>query len=188
MNEGDGEQEFTYTPTVAPAPQFPQAQPQPEVKNRPSAETVQWQASEFVDHEKDNNWFVLLGVATVVACGLVYLLSKSIFSVVVVLFAAAAFGVTAKQKPRTMQYSLLPNEVKIGERRYKYDDFRSFSLMREGALWSIILQPTKRFMPLLTIYFDPNDGEKIFDILAAQMPHEERKLDAVDQFMRRIRF
>lgn len=188
MNEGDGEQQFTYTPTVAPAPQLqPQSAPQPQA-SKPSASTVQWEASEFVDHEKNNNWFVLLGVATVAACGVIYLLSGSIFSVVVIIFAAAAFGVTANQKPRTMQYALLPAELKIGERRYKYDDFRSFSLMREGALWSVVLQPTKRFMPLITIYFDPNDGEKIFDILASQMPHEERKLDAVDQLMRRIRF
>ena len=188
MNEGDGEQQFTYTPTVAPAPQLTPRSAETPQTPKPSGDIIEWQASEFVDHEKNNNWFVLLGVATVVACGIIYLLSGSIFSVVVILFAAAAFGVTANQKPRTMQYALLPTEVKIGDRRYKYDDFRSFSLMREGALWSIVLQPTKRFMPLITIYFDPDDGEKIFDILASQMPHEERKLDAVDQLMRRIRF
>lgn len=188
MNEGDGEQQFTYTPTVAPASQLQQQPTQQPQTLKPSGGTIEWQASEFVDHEKNNNWFVLLGVATVVACGVIYLLSRSIFSVVVILFAAAAFGVTANQKPRTMRYALLSNEVQIGDRRYKYDDFRSFSLMREGALWSVVLQPTKRFMPLITIYFDPNDGEKIFDILASQMTHEERKLDAVDQLMRRIRF
>jgi hypothetical protein len=60
--------------------------------------------------------------------------------------------------------------------------------MQDGALWSIILQPTKRFMPSLTIYFDQSDGEKIFDILASQMPHQERSLDTVDKFMKRIRF
>lgn len=191
MNEGDGEQQFTYTPTAAPTPQLQQAPQAPTTTPHAPAsaqDAIRWQASEFVDHEKNHNWFVLLGIAALAVCGIVYLLSGSIFSVVVVLFAAAAFGVTANQKPRTMEYALLSNEVQIGERRYKYDDFRSFSVVKEGALWSIVLQPTKRFMPLITVYFDPNDGEKIFDVLSAQMPHEERKLDAVDQLMRRIRF
>jgi hypothetical protein len=87
-----------------------------------------------------------------------------------------------------MKYTLSPHEIKVGERRYRYDDFKSFNMIQEGALWSIILQPTKRFMPSLTIYFDQNDGEKIFDTLAAQMPHQEKTVDSVDKFMKRIRF
>ncbi|MBP9738236.1 hypothetical protein KBD20_00960 [Candidatus Saccharibacteria bacterium] len=188
MNEGDGENQFTYTPTgvAAPSPQNPTEQDSGPVT--PPTETIQWQASEFVDHEKNNSWFVILAVGAFFMCGLVYLITRSVFSTFVVLVAVLAFGVTAKQKPRTMQYSLLPTGIQVGDKRYRYNDFRSFSLTREGALWSISLIPIKRFMPLLTIYFDPNDGEKIFDVLASQMPHEERKLDTVDQLMKRIRF
>lgn len=188
MQEGDGTQQFTYTPTQPVAtqpiqPQNPVEQPAP----KPEA-SIRWEASEFVDHEKNNNWFLLLGGAAIAVSVIVYLMSKSIFSSVVIFFAAAAFGVTAKQKPRTLQYSLLPTGIQVGEKRYRYDDFRSFSVVQEGALWSIILQPTKRFMPTLTIYIDPNDGEKIFDVLATQMPHEEHQLDSIDRFMKRIRF
>lgn len=188
MNEGDGQQ-FTYTPTQqveqhAVAPDNAQS----ESKDVPEFSPVRWQASEFIDHEKNGNWFLLLILAAIGVSGLTYLLSGSIFSTVVVMVAALAFAVTANQKPRTLQYSLQPTGIKVGEKQYRYDDFSSFSVLREGALWSIVLKPTKRFMPNLNIYFDPQDGEKIFDILATQMPHDQHQPDAVDRFMSRIRF
>ena len=51
-----------------------------------------------------------------------------------------------------------------------------------------MLEPTKRFLPPLTIYFDPSDGEAIFDTLAQHLPHEEKAPDFVERFMRKIRF
>ncbi len=189
MHEGDGGNQFTYTPTNQVATQEVQAQtPASQQKTPLSDESIQWEASEFIDHEKDNNWFLFLGLGAVAMCVVVYFVSRSIFSTVVVALAALAFGITANQKPRTMKYTLSPHEIKVGEKRYRYDDFKAFSIIQEGALWSIILQPTKRFMPSLTIYFDHNDGDKIFDTLAAQMPSQEKTLDSVDRFMKRIRF
>lgn len=192
MNEGDGQQQgFTYTPST-PVEQRPLTPGESQQAGAPAPSvpegSVRWQASEFVDHDKDSNWFVLLALAAVGLCALTYLLSRSIFSTIVVGMAILAFGVTAKQKPRTLQYALLSTGIQVGEKRYKYDEFKSFSVVQEGALWSVVLQPVRRFMPLLTVYFDPNDGEKIYDILASQMPHEERQLDSVDRFLKRIRF
>jgi len=114
--------------------------------------------------------------------------SKSYFSTLVVLVASIAFGLTANQKPRTLSYALLANSIMVGEKSYRYDDFRSFAVIRDGALWCVILQPVRRFMPPLTIYFANEDGERIFDALASRVPHEERDLDPVDRIMRRIRF
>ncbi len=190
MQEGDGGNQFTYTPTNPVVTQEVQPQtPVTQQTNTSALETpIQWQASEFINHEKNSNWFVILGLGTVVLCVVVFLISHSYFSTAVVALAAIAFGVTARQKPRTMSYTLSPHELKVGERRYRYDDFKSFNMVQEGALWSIVLQPTKRFMPSLTIYFDQIDGEKIFDALSAQMPHQERSVDSVDRFMKRIRF
>lgn len=190
MQEGDGRNQFTYTPTnpvAAKEVQAPAVSSQQKTPVLP-VEPIQWQASEFIDHEKNNNWFILLGLGTVVTCVVIYFMSQSTFSIAVVILAAIVFGITAKQKPRTMSYMLSDQGIKVGDKHYKYDDFKSFNMAQEGALWSIILQPTKRFMPSLTIYFDQNDGERIFDTLAAQMPHQERTTDSVDSFLRRIRF
>jgi hypothetical protein len=51
-----------------------------------------------------------------------------------------------------------------------------------------VFTPLQRFSPLTTIYYDPNDEERIVDLLANRLPMEERKRDAIDRLMWRIRF
>lgn len=208
MNPNQEQGEFNYSAQQPPAGGQPStvvesntpvaATPtsQPVSTGDPSQETtrslqeaeIQWQASEFVDHKKNPGWFLLLAVGAVVLCGLIFILTRSILSTVVVGIAVIAFGVVANQRPRTLTYALFGTGLQVGDKQYIYDDFRSFSVVQDGALQSIILQPNKRFMPPLTVYFAPEDGEKIFDVLATHLPHEERQVDSVDQLMRKIRF
>ena len=104
------------------------------------------------------------------------------------ILAVFTFGLIAKQKPRTLRYALLNKTIQIGQKEYIYDDFASFSLSQDGGLPSISLQPLKRFLPILTIYFDPQDGEKIFDIFASRLPNVQTAQDSVERFMKKIRF
>jgi hypothetical protein len=60
--------------------------------------------------------------------------------------------------------------------------------MPEGAFSSIVLVPLKRFSPLTSIYYAPQDEERITAMLAAHLPYEERKHDPIDKLMQRIRF
>ncbi len=154
-----------------------------------SENTIQWQASEFVDHQKTKGWFLLCGVGAVVLGAVIYLIAgHNILSTVVVVVAMLTFGIYAGQKPRTLTYALLPGVLKIGTKQYSYDDFKTFNVIQEGVLNGVVLQPLRRFMPPLTLYFAEEDGEKIFDILASHIPHEERAVDPIDNLMRRIRF
>ena len=63
-----------------------------------------------------------------------------------------------------------------------------FLVIQEGGVESIWFTPLKRFMPMVSIYFDPEDGDKIADILSEFLPFENRELDPVDRLMHRIRF
>jgi len=149
---------------------------------------VEWQASEFIDHQKSLVWFLALGAAAVVGSLLMFLITRSYNSTAVVLVCIFVFAIIAKQKPRTLHYALRGHTLQIGEKSYNYDDFRSFSVNHETGLPSITLQPIKRFIPIITIYFAPDDGEKIFDAFAEHLPNEQRKDDTVEQLMRKIRF
>ncbi len=169
-----------------PAPTGLQAPPQQEEAEKT---VMRWQASEFIDHQKEGGWFLMLALITGVVCtGVYFITDGDILSTMVIGVAAIAFGVFANKKPRTLTYTLLPTSIKIGEKSYSYDEFRTFSVVSDGGLNSIILQPTKRFMPPLTVYFAVEDGEQIFDTLAVHIPHEEKTTDMVERFMKRIRF
>lgn len=180
MDPGGQAQQYRYQPSNQPH----QNASAPDL----SAPQVEWHASEFIDHQKTVGWFLLLGVGAVVGSALMFLITRSIISTVVVLLSVLVFGMMAKQKPRTLHYILRNRTVQIGEKSYNYDDFRAFSVNHETGLPSITLQPIKRFIPVITIYFSPDDGEKIFDVFAQHLPNEQRKDDAVERLMRKIRF
>jgi hypothetical protein len=38
------------------------------------------------------------------------------------------------------------------------------------------------------MYFSPEEEKKIIDVVANFLPHEQRELDAVDRFSKKIRF
>jgi hypothetical protein len=184
MEQNGGKNEFNYAgsaPTNSVAPQ-------PAPRQITQSPLMQWNASEFIDHQKSTGWFMPLIVGSIVLSGAIYFFTRDILATLVVMLGCISFGTFARQKPRTLTYTLLPTSIKIGSKTYSYDDFKTFSIIEEGALFSIFLQPIKRFMPPLTIYFDPDDGERIFDTLAAHLPHVEREQDPIERLMRRIRF
>lgn len=156
--------------------------------NAPSDEAVSWTASEFIAHPKSVSWYGSLGLAAAAGCILVYLLTKDYISSAMIIVVAIVLAVFAARQPRTLKYKVDGHGLMIGQRLYSYLDFRSFSVIDEDAVSSIVFMPLKRFMPSLTIYYDPKDEDSILGTLSNYLPFEEREHDVVDRFMKRIRF
>jgi hypothetical protein len=129
----------------------------------------------------------LIAVSVAIAA-LVWLLTKDKISAGVVIVAGIALAGYGARKPRQLEYELDPEGLRIGEKYYAYDAFRSFAVLDEGAFSSIAFMPLKRFAPLTTIYYDPADEERIINLLADRLPMEDRQHDIIDRFMRRIRY
>jgi hypothetical protein len=169
----------------APAATFNQ-QSGTQVYDGPSE--VTWSASEFIAHNKGIGWFVALAAVTVAIDIALYLLIKDVLTAVVVPVFAILFGITAARKPRVMEYRLNGVGLYIGSRFYPYGEFKSFSIQEDGAFASIVFSPLKRFMPPTSIYFGPDDEDKIFAVLSQHLPMEHLEHDFVDRLSRRIRF
>ena len=152
------------------------------------AGSVSWTASEFISHQKNGQWYLLLAVAGLLVSGIVYALTRDFISSGMVLFVVVMLGVVAGRQPRTLQYQVDGQGIRIGEKEYPYEAFKSFTVIDEGALNSITLLPMKRFMPAITLYYDPADEEHILGVLDDYLPSEEGQKDIVDRFMGRIRF
>ena len=183
------------TPTPEPAPQYteeipsPYALPAEEVEQQPETEAITWTASEYIAHHKSPMWFVVLGIAAVVTSLGVYLITDAdIVSTIVVLLVAIIFGAYAARKPRVQQYAVSPAGITIGARTYGFDIVKSFSVIDEGPFSSIAFMPMQRFMPVLSIYFDPQDEERIVAFLAQYLPMEQRNHDVIDRLMRKLKF
>ncbi len=160
----------------------------PELQAAEEPVEIRWTASEFIDHQKTSGWFLGLAGAGLVIAAVVYLLTRDIFATVIIAILAFIFGVGAARKPRVLEYSIGGAGITVGERYAPYEEFRSFAVVSEGPIESIILLPTKRWAPPLSVYFAPDDGEKIIDTLSAFVPFENHEPGLIDKFLHRIHF
>lgn len=172
----------------AAPPQWSSDEEQSSSSGVPELAPIQWSASEFISHQKTAKWYVGLGCATAIITIIVLLITRSIMSGVVVALACGSLGVLGAKKPETKTYTLDDYGIRIGDRSFPYEAFKSFSLVEEGAMNCIWLRPLKRYTPTTAMYFAPSDEDKILSMLENFLPDEERQLDTIDRLSRRIRF
>jgi hypothetical protein len=149
---------------------------------------VEWTASEFISHDKAAGWYMLLAVGAILLAAILYVLTRDWVTAGVILVAAIFFGIYGSHKPRQLPYKLDKHGLSIGAKHFYYNEFRSFSIVPEPGFSSIVLMPLKRFGVPTTIYYSLEDEERIINLLASYLPLEERKPDAIDSLMRRVRF
>lgn len=175
------------TVTVPPTQNAPQQQPpESQLDIEPPFETINWEASESIHHERDGMWFVGFITVVVVLLGISVWLQQWTFTVLIIIMAIALVIYT-RRAPRNLRYSLSYNGLHIDQEFHSFDEFKSFGVLQEGGVFSAILMPTKRFGQSLTIYFSEGEGEKIVDILGAYLPMENIHLDMMDGLLRRLR-
>lgn len=116
------------------------------------------------------------------------LVFKEWLSAVVVASMAGAIFVYARKSPRTLKYELASDGIIIDSKLYPYDQFRSFAVVAHGSLPSIELDPLKRFMPRITIFFAPEDENEITSTLENILPRNERNADPIDRLSHYLKF
>jgi hypothetical protein len=174
-----------FTQEPGQGPDAPEDRDAPE---RADPKAIAWTASEFIAHAKSPGWYVALAAAAAVLAAIVYLISRDIVSVIVVVVAAMLLGFYGGRQPRQLEYKLDYKGLSIGDKHLGYGEFRSFSVMAEAGFSSIVFMPLKRFAAPTTIYYPPEDEDKIVAVLSGHLPLEERTHDAVDRLMHRIRY
>jgi hypothetical protein len=165
--------------------------PLPETENSPinqNDQAITWTASEFHAHEKSAGWYLLLAIATIVLAAVLYLWTRSIVTPVVIVICGIVFGVYGTHRPNQLEYAMDDQGIRIGSKRYKYDEFRLFVVTTGSSLPEVTLLPIKRFMPPLSVRYVPEVENKMLDMLGNHLPFEERRPELLDSLMRRIHF
>ncbi|HEU5122034.1 MAG TPA: hypothetical protein VFT59_04250, partial [Candidatus Saccharimonadales bacterium] len=153
----------------------------------PEEEPVRWQAHEYIHHEKNALWFVLFALVVVGLVLLAIFVIKSITFAILIPVMAAALLVYSHRPPRVLNYTLSRQGLHINDRLYPFSQFKGFGVIRDGEEYSVMLIPTKRFQPGVSVYFPEEAGEAIVDMLGARLPMQELHLDAVDKLIRKLR-
>jgi hypothetical protein len=152
-----------------------------------NSQEISWTASEFIEHKKTAGWYLVQILVSIAIAAATYFIFD-IFTAIIVLVAALLFGYIAAKKPRELPYIVNSEGVKVGNKLYRYSNFKSFSIIQEEGIQSVWFMPIQRFAPGLSIYFAPEDGQKIVNLLGTFIPYEERKLEFIDQLMHKLRY
>lgn len=189
------------TPPAPATPEAVQQQPaQPAPSEMPTEEEsqqaptenaahVEWTASEYIAHQKNAGWFALLALATLGVAAVVFLVtSGDLIATVVIGLLGVSLGIFAARQPKVLNYAIDSSGIHIGQKFYPYGSFKSFSVVHDQAMGYISLAPLRRFMPPLSVHYDPNDENKIAQTLAEYLPYDDHKPDMTDTITRKIRF
>lgn len=149
---------------------------------------LSWEASEYIHHHKPAGWYTAFGLITVALGALLYIVLQDYLTIAVVVLMAVAILVYGVRKPNTLRYSITADGLKIDEKEYSFDRFKSFSIIEDGGLHSINLDPLHRFAPPLTIYFAPEDEQKVTELLGEYLPQNQKEPDIIDRLTRYLRF
>lgn len=147
---------------------------------------VTWTAKEYINQEKGTMWFTIFAVVTVGFLGLAIFLQQWSFAVLIVVIALVII-ISSKRPPRELTYSLTNDGLMVDDKLHTFSSFKSFGIIRDGEEFSVMLIPTQRFQPGVTVYFPEEAGEDIVDILGSRLPMKDLKLDAVDRLVRLLR-
>ena len=151
-----------------------------------SGDAVTWVAQEYIHREKGTGWFISFAAVIVVLLGLSVWTEALTFTVLIIVITFVVILIS-KRPPRELTYSLTGEGLTIDETLQKFEDFKSFGVVKDGENFSIMLIPIQRFKPGISVYFPEESGEDIVDMLGAQLPMKELRLDAIDRIVRKLR-
>jgi hypothetical protein len=157
-------------------------------ENQNPQSLISWRASEFASSDKNGSWYILLAIGSIIFSAVTYLLTKQLFSVIVILILGITVAFYGKLKPRVLDYSIDTNGIFVGNKYYLFTQFKSFSIIEDQAIPSIHLMPIKKLMMPITIYIAPEAADNIIEILGNILPFEDRKRDIADKISQKLRF
>ncbi len=152
----------------------------------PDEAPISWAAHEYIHQEKGTMWFVLFVVIVLALIG-VSIWTQAWTFTGLILVISVAIVILSRRPPRELSYSLDDEGLRIEDKLHKFDNFKSFGIIRDGDEFSVMLIPIQRFQPGVTVYFPEDAGEEIVDLLGSRLPMKDLKLDAVDKVVRLLR-
>ena len=179
-------EQLTDPAVLPPEPEQVQGMAVSEKTDLPESQPIQWQAPEYVQEPRSPWWFIGFWIVAAVLMAVAAFVMRSWSFAILVPAMAAALMIYSHRPPRMLSYVLSTKGIYINEKLHPIAEFRSFGIMRDESIPSLMLIPVKRFRPGLTVHFPVETGEAIVDLLGRHIPMQELKLDVFDHLIRKL--
>ncbi len=125
---------------------------------------ISWDALEHIHIEKNNDWYWSVGIITITAAALAFILNNFFFGIFIIV-GSCALVVHASKRPRMMHCEINDRGVVINDILYPFLSLESFWIDAHQRPAKIIIKSHKMLMPFITIYIDEVDPEEVREIL-----------------------
>lgn len=153
----------------------------------PQIQPVQWQAEEYIQHDKSPLWYIGFIIVIIVLMITATLLMQTWSFAILIPVMAVALIVYSHRPPRQLNYVLSPKGIYINNQLHPLGEFKSFGVILEPQHNTLVLVPVKRFRPGLSIFFPTEVGESVVDLLGGYLPMRDEQPDIFDKIVRKLR-
>lgn len=150
------------------------------------AAPIQWQAPEYIQERRSPLWFIGFWLVAISLMAAAIFVFNSISFAVLIPAMAGALMIYSHRPPHNLNYVLSTKGLYINEKLHPLGEFKSFGIMREESIPSLMLLPVQRFRPGLTVHFPVEQGEEIVDMLGRHLPMQDIKADAFDKIIQKL--
>ena len=157
----------------------------PKIELKSSRPLLKWEALEYEDIPKSNNWFWSVGIIAASATLASILLGNILFAILVMISSLTIilYGV---KRPKKVIFSFTGRGLQIDSRLFPYENLRSFWIHYDPpAKKNITIEPKKLFMPTMLIPLEDTDPNIIREHLLKFLK-EERHEESITQTISRL--
>ena len=160
------------------------------IETHPGAEhnklLLEWQAPEFIKHEKSQNWFIGAGIA-VLALIAYALYTNSATMAIVFIVLAGVYYLTHNQQPKRLSIKVTQLGVYVDQVFYPYNMINAF--------WIVYNPPVVRTLNLrlsgkgagkLTLQLDEQNPVDVRTLLAKEIPEVEGQQETLTELLIRV--
>lgn len=138
-----------------------------------SSKIISWQAPEFIEYKKNTGWYVILIVVGIVLAIAFYFMANYL-AIVVVALAVMVIIITGKQKAKQRFYKLSSEGLKINEKFYPMNEFKSFFISYVGDTANLHLEKTKKFSPTVNTFLVGVNENEVIDFIKSCLPENTK--------------
>ena len=148
---------------------------------------ISWRIEESDFAPQTAEWFWALGILAFALVVFAVLL-KNYLLIVIIALAAFIIYENKNKKPELIHFTLDGNGLRVGDKFYPYENFKSFWIYENiaGQKRELVFRRQQNFMPLLTIFFNNEDESEIQKILNKHLPEKEEPESLIDLLRKRF--
>lgn len=136
---------------------------------------INWKAPEYYFHEKNYEWYWVLGIITAALFLVAFILHNFLFAVFSIL-AGLSLSLYGARRPKIIYNEINPGGISIGNKKINYEQIDHFWINYEPlAKKEIIFESKKTFSTHTIMLLEQSDPEQIRRYLLQYL--KEKKID-----------